>query len=126
MAAYYFPPLAGSGVYRSIKFAKYLLDYQWTPVVVSTDRPPKTWNFADDGVVGEIPKDVPVYRISDPLNSKGDNVSLSVDYAQRVLDFWSYLGRSSRGKKDIRKTVAEQPGAQRHDSISMRYALLGL
>ena len=91
MAAYYFPPLAGSGVYRSIKFAKYLLDYQWTPVVVSTDRPPKTWNFADDSMVGEIPKDVPVYRISDPLNSKGDNVSLSVDYAQRVLDFLEFV-----------------------------------
>lgn len=33
--AYYFPPIAGSGVYRSAKFAKYLPQFGWQPYVIS-------------------------------------------------------------------------------------------
>jgi len=39
MVAYIFPPLGGSGVYRTLKFAKYLPQNGWVPVVVSAQDP---------------------------------------------------------------------------------------
>lgn len=86
MAAYYFPPLSGSGVFRSIKFAKYLPLYGWQPTVISTDRPPNGWNFADESQVAEIPKDMEVIRIPDGI-STGRETSLENSRAQAVLGF---------------------------------------
>ncbi len=34
--AYYFPPMGLSGVQRTLKFAKYLKDYNWEPTVITT------------------------------------------------------------------------------------------
>ncbi|MBX7046360.1 MAG: glycosyltransferase [Ignavibacteria bacterium] len=38
--SYYFPPMGMGGVQRTLKFAKYLKDYGWQPVVI-TDSPKK-------------------------------------------------------------------------------------
>lgn len=35
IVAYYYPPLAGIGTLRSLKLARYLPDYGWTPVVLT-------------------------------------------------------------------------------------------
>lgn len=43
--AYYFPPLGMSGVQRTLKFAKYMSDYNWKPTVITTG---KTGYFAHD------------------------------------------------------------------------------
>lgn len=86
MAAYYFPPLSGSGVFRSIKFAKYLPLFGWKPTVISTDRPPNGWNFADESLVKEIPADMEVIRIPDGI-STGRETSISDERAQAVLGF---------------------------------------
>ncbi len=34
--AYYYPPLGLSGVQRTVKFTKYLKDYNWEPTVITT------------------------------------------------------------------------------------------
>ena len=34
--AYYFPPLGGAGVQRTLKFVKYLPEFGWRATVVST------------------------------------------------------------------------------------------
>lgn len=86
MAAYYFPPLSGSGVFRSIKFAKYLPQFGWEPTVVSTDRPPNGWNFSDQSQLKEIPEGMEVVRIPDGI-STGREVSLSSDRVQAILGF---------------------------------------
>lgn len=67
MVAYYFPPLSGSGVFRSLKFAKYLPDYDWNTSVISAVEPPNGWEFGDDSLCNEIPKEVYVKRINDDL-----------------------------------------------------------
>lgn len=33
--AYVYPPISGSGVQRTLKFTKYLRNYDWEPVVVT-------------------------------------------------------------------------------------------
>lgn len=65
MAAYYFPPLGGSGVFRSIKFAKYLPQFHWWPTVISTDCPPLEMSWVDGSLVQEIPAGMQVIRIPD-------------------------------------------------------------
>ena len=64
MIAYYFPPLSGSGVFRSIKFAKYLQSFGWHPTVVSTNPHPRM-HLVDQTQIAEIPSDVDVIRIDD-------------------------------------------------------------
>lgn len=86
MAAYYFPPLSGSGVFRSIKFAKYLPLYGWQPTVISTDRPPNGWNFADESQVAEIPQGMEVVRVPDGI-STGRETSLNSARVQAILEF---------------------------------------
>ncbi len=86
MAAYYFPPLSGSGVFRSIKFAKYLPLFDWEPTVISTDRPPNGWNFADQSQLKEIPEGMEVVRIPDGI-STGRETSLNGDRVQAILGF---------------------------------------
>lgn len=65
MIAYYYPPLSGSGVFRSLKFSKYLPCYGWDVTVVSAKEPPNGWNFRDATLVDEIPESVEVVRIDD-------------------------------------------------------------
>lgn len=59
--AYNFPPHGGAGVQRSAKFVKYLPDFGWQPLVVTTtaDAGP----VQDQSLLEDIPTDVPVWRI---------------------------------------------------------------
>lgn len=69
MVAYYFPPLSGSGVFRSIKFAKYLSEFKWHPTIISTDRTRFGWNYMDEGLMKEVPEDIGVIRVPDLINT---------------------------------------------------------
>ena len=86
MAAYYFPPLSGSGVFRSLKFAKYLPQFGWQPTVISTDRPPNVWKFEDESQTEEIPADIEVVRIPD-LVGTGRVETISKDRVNELLNF---------------------------------------
>ena len=58
--AYYFPPIGGSGVQRSIKHVRYLPQFGYKPVVVTVKN---GHNFAYDfNMLKEIPEGVKVYR----------------------------------------------------------------
>ena len=62
MIAYFFPPLGGSGVQRTLKFVKYLPNYGLQPIVSTVKR---GHNFAyDQSLLQEIPDAVQVYRSS--------------------------------------------------------------
>jgi glycosyltransferase involved in cell wall biosynthesis len=58
--AYFFPPLGGAGVQRTLKFVKYLPEYGWDPVVVTTDS--RAYPAADQSLAGDIPAGLPVIR----------------------------------------------------------------
>jgi glycosyltransferase involved in cell wall biosynthesis len=64
MLCYYFPPLGGGGVQRSVKFAKYLPSVGWSPVVVAVE--PNCRNLIEQGhdesLLGELPPEVEVER----------------------------------------------------------------
>lgn len=60
MLAYFYPPMGGAGVQRSLKFSRYLLDYGILPTVVCADSE----GYPHDvGLLSEIPANVDVTRI---------------------------------------------------------------
>lgn len=61
--AYYFPPMGLSGVQRTLKFVKYLPDFGWNPVVLTTDD--TSYYAYDDTLLGEIEDKVTIYRASE-------------------------------------------------------------
>ncbi len=61
MIAYYFPPLGGAGVQRTIRFVKYLPKFGWVPTVVTVEN--NNYYIRDESLLSKIPKEVGVIRI---------------------------------------------------------------
>lgn len=58
---YFFPPLGGAGVGRSLKFSKYLPDFGWQPIVISAAE---SVSYGKDySQLKEVPERINVYRI---------------------------------------------------------------
>jgi len=60
MLAYYYPPLGGAGVQRSLKFSKYLPEFDITPAIVSADSSAYT---QDSSLLAEVPAEIEVLRL---------------------------------------------------------------
>ncbi|MBM3261814.1 MAG: glycosyltransferase [candidate division Zixibacteria bacterium] len=67
MLAYYFPPMGLGGVQRALKFARYLPEYGWRPVVI-TVKNVRYYGY-DPSLLDELPETVCVERTEslDPL-----------------------------------------------------------
>lgn len=61
--AYYFPPLGWSGVQRTLKFIKYLRDFDWEPIVVTVGK--TKFSILDKSLEDELPKDIKIIRVDD-------------------------------------------------------------
>lgn len=67
IVAYAFPPVGGIAAQRPLKFVRYLRDYGWDPIVLTTkDAYSATM---DASLLDEIPEGVEVIRVRDPLSS---------------------------------------------------------
>jgi glycosyltransferase involved in cell wall biosynthesis len=68
MISYCFPPMSVVGVYRTIKFVKYLRDFDWEPVIL-TIKNPKDHAYNPE-LFKDIPEGVKVFRtnIIEPLS----------------------------------------------------------
>jgi len=60
MVAHQFPPVGGSGVQRSAKFAKYLPLYGWEPVVLTRDQGKMV--LRDESLLKELPENIEIIR----------------------------------------------------------------
>ncbi|MFN3564546.1 MAG: glycosyltransferase [Burkholderiaceae bacterium] len=61
MIAFHFPPLAGSsGIQRTLRFAQYLPDHGWQPVVLTAS--PRAYERTSDDLLRELPRDLIVHR----------------------------------------------------------------
>ncbi len=58
--AYYWPPNAGVGVYRWLKFAKYLPQFGWQPVVYTPENPELM--AVDDALLKDVPPEAEVIK----------------------------------------------------------------
>jgi glycosyltransferase involved in cell wall biosynthesis len=60
LIAYHFPPLGGGGVFRTLKFTKYLPEFGYQPHVLTVMNP--MYRIKDPTLIGEIPPSAKVYR----------------------------------------------------------------
>ncbi len=73
---YYWPPAGGGGVQRWLKFAKFLPQHDWTPVIYTPANP--DYPLTDEHLVAEIPKEAEIitkpiiepYRVFRSLSGK--------------------------------------------------------
>jgi glycosyltransferase involved in cell wall biosynthesis len=59
---YYWPPSGGAGVQRWVKFAKYLPEFGWEPVILTVDLKHAAYPVSDNSLEKEISPDLQVYR----------------------------------------------------------------
>ncbi len=98
MIAYYFPPAGSVGVYRTLKFARYLREFGWAPTVLTVDK--GAFEKQDDSLMSWIPDDVRVERTAswEPFRD-GTTLSARHKDSRRLVDrirnrlgmMWSWL-----------------------------------
>jgi len=59
---YYWPPSGGAGVQRWLKFAKYLPEFGWTPLVLTVDPDYAAYPVTDDSLGNDLPTSVKVFK----------------------------------------------------------------
>lgn len=93
---YYWPPSGGGGVQRWLKFAKYLPNYNWKPIVVTPENP--DFDTIDKTLVEEIPEEceelkLPIwepysaYRKVSGNKSVKQGISDNKDWKQRLFNW---------------------------------------
>lgn len=71
---YYWPPAGGPGVQRWLKFAKYLPDFGWKPIIYTPENP--SYPLLDESLLNDVPKDIELvktkiwepYQLAEKLN----------------------------------------------------------
>lgn len=57
---YYWPPAGGPGVQRWLKFAKYLPEFGWEPVIFTPENP--SYPVLDESLLGQVPADLEIIK----------------------------------------------------------------
>ena len=79
MIAYYFPPIAGGGVQRTLKFAKYLSCFGWKPIILTAKE--SYDSYYDETLNNDIADETIIYRTAtfDPVNWIRKRLKKTVD-----------------------------------------------
>ncbi|MFW6249360.1 MAG: glycosyltransferase, partial [Bacteroidota bacterium] len=84
---YYWPPASSPGVYRFLKFARYLREFGWEPIILTVKK--GSYPSYDYTLLNEIPEDLTVYQTStiEPFaiynkltGKKGKSVPVGIHY----------------------------------------------
>jgi len=57
---YYWPPAGGPGVQRWLKFAKYLPEFGWEPIIYTPENP--SYPLVDETLTKEVPQDLKIVK----------------------------------------------------------------
>ena len=71
---YYWPPAGGPGVQRWLKFAKYLPEFGWKPIIYTPENP--SYPLLDESLMKDVPEDLEIvktkiwepYQLAEKLN----------------------------------------------------------
>lgn len=83
--AYYFPPLSGSGVQRTLKFVKYIRQFNWEPVIVTVDPTTSNSYFIDSSLEKEVPSNTKVIRIKEKKQVYINEINEIIKLYQEML-----------------------------------------
>jgi len=115
--AYYFPPMGFSGVQRTAKFVKYLVDFGWEPTVLTIK--PKYYYAFDDVLLKEIEdRGIRIIRTGskDPTQKVFNQKKIKSDFFRKILNRISqtfFLPDNKRGwmrpaLKEARKLLSSE------------------
>jgi len=81
--AYYFPPMGLSGVQRISKFIKYLPEFGWCPIVLTSNSP--IYYAFDDSLLNELEaKNIKIYRTDEDLSKiKKEKGNRKINYPSK-------------------------------------------
>jgi hypothetical protein len=123
--AYYFPPLGGSGVQRTLKFAKYLPQFGWQPTILTVG--PIAYYAKDESLLKEIEHlNIQVIRTQSNgpnalLHKNRDVVKMPKERLRRILNFISdtiFIPDNKIGwKRHAIKAAAELLSKHKYDVI---------
>jgi len=73
---YYWPPAGGPGVQRWLKFAKYLPEFGWKPIIYTPENP--SYPLLDESLMKDVPEDLEIvrtkiwepYQLAEKLNKR--------------------------------------------------------
>lgn len=85
--AYYFPPMGYSGVQRTAKFVKYMVDFGWEPVVLTIQ--PKSYYAFDDSLLRELEeRNIRIVRTgsSDPTQKIFNQKKIKSEFVRKILN----------------------------------------
>lgn len=87
--AYFFPPMGGGGVQRTLKYVKYLREFGYEPIVVTAGEEHYYWCKNDDTLLKEIPEDIQILRIKNRfyrgIQAQAEDVQMLYDMYAGVL-----------------------------------------
>ncbi len=63
MIAYYFPPIGGPGVQRTLGYVRYLREFGWEPLILTVDKSTRC-NIKDESLLKEIPEGIKIEQTS--------------------------------------------------------------
>src|SRR5437764_3421948 len=92
MITYAFPPIGGIGVLRAVKFAQYLPEFGWEPMILTVAHGD---DFVfDDSLMTMLPKAIKIFRTRswEPFN---------VTRAKRTADQWAIGAQQKRYKQSL-------------------------
>lgn len=108
VVAYLFPPIGGIGVQRALKFIRYLREFGYEPIVLTTEHAYSS--TMDASLLDQIPKHIQIVRVADPLarimqktsGVMGNTVPVNLD-----LSSTSVKGRSKGNgiKQKLKQTL---------------------
>ena len=97
LVAYYFPPLAGSGVFRPLRMSRHLGRHGWHVTVVTASETVRV--LKDPGLVAEIPSTVSVERTGsfEPRNALIALNKVGLGGLARTIEPWFLIPDDQRG-----------------------------
>lgn len=111
MIAYYIPPVGGSGVQRTLKFAKYLKDYGWNVTIVSTNNY-YSEDESDNTLLSDFDEEIKIIRInSDVVYSE----QLNSDILSGILSLINGMIEDKYKLSNFINTVKENECSNRKD-----------
>lgn len=101
---YYWPPSGGPGVQRSLKFIKYLPDFNIHPIIITVDEKFASYPIIQSDFVNEVPENIKVIKTKsfEPLNlykklSKKGEIPYSGFVNESDIGFFQKISRFIRG-----------------------------
>jgi Glycosyltransferase len=78
-----FPPVAGSGVQRTLKFVKYIREFGWEPVVVTVGA--TRYPLHDISLIKELPEEIKIIRVDEPDTDHTEN------FSQKLMEAYGHI-----------------------------------